>query len=42
MCDFFSTNRVATQDGGPSKYNIKHNVAAQTHQQVDAQSKDRR
>jgi hypothetical protein len=31
ICDFLSTNRVATQDGGSSKYNIKHDANGNTH-----------
>jgi kinesin family member C1 len=29
--DLLSTNRVATQDGGSSKYNIKHDANGNTH-----------
>lgn len=29
--DLLSTNRMATQDGGSSKYNIKHDANGNTH-----------
>jgi hypothetical protein len=31
ICDLLSTNRMTTQDGGFSKYNIKHDANGNTH-----------